>query len=61
MKQLLWLVAAVALPLAAAGDFAVGFEKYRLQNGLRVILAPDNAVPVVAVYVVYGVGARSEE
>ncbi len=61
MKQLLALVAAVALPLSAAGDFTVGFEKYRLQNGLRVILAQDNAVPVVAVYLIYGVGARSEE
>ena len=61
MKQLLALVAAVALPLAAAGDLTVGFEKYRLKNGLRVILAQDNAVPVVAVYLIYGVGARSEQ
>jgi zinc protease len=28
---------------------------------MRVILAPDNSVPVVAVYTIYGVGARAEE
>ena len=36
-------------------------EKYQLKNGLRVILSQDNAVPVVTVYMIYNVGARSEE
>ena len=36
-------------------------EKYKLPNGLRVILSRDNAAPVVAVYMIYDVGARSEE
>jgi predicted Zn-dependent peptidase len=35
--------------------------RHTLPNGLRVIFSPDNAVPVVTVYIVYGVGARAEE
>ncbi len=46
--------------LAAAG-LEIPFEKYKLDNGLRVILSKDNSAPVVAVYVIYDVGARSEE
>ncbi len=61
MRPPLVVLLAASLPLGAAGDLAIPFEKYKLKNGLRVILAPDNAVPVVAVYVIYGVGARSEE
>ncbi|MBL8234172.1 MAG: insulinase family protein [Bryobacterales bacterium] len=49
------------LPLMADSGVNVPFEKYKLPNGLRVILAPDNTVPIVTVYVIYGVGARSEE
>ncbi|MBI3210772.1 MAG: insulinase family protein [Candidatus Solibacter usitatus] len=45
----------------AAADLNIPFEKYTLPNGLRVILSPDNTAPVVTVYVIYGVGARSEE
>jgi zinc protease len=48
------------LPLPAA-ELNISFEKYKLPNGLRVILAPDASVPVVTVYLVYGVGSRSEE
>ena len=39
----------------------IPIEKYTLPNGMRVILSQDNAVPVVAVYMIYNVGARSEE
>jgi zinc protease len=35
-------------------------EEYRLENGLRVILNRDMAVPVVAVAVYYDVGSRNE-
>src|SRR6476661_7425392 len=58
MKYLLTLLLA---PLLAAADFHVPIEKYKLPNGMRVILSQDNAVPVVAVYMIYNVGARSEE
>jgi len=44
-----------------ATDFKIPFEKYTLANGMRVILSPDKAAPVVSIYVIYGVGARSEE
>ena len=35
-------------------------ERFRLGNGLRVVLAPDRSVPVVAVAVLYDVGMRNE-
>src|SRR5678816_4315252 len=47
--------------LANAADVTIPIEKYQLKNGLRVILSKDNAVPVVSVYMIYNVGARSEE
>src|SRR5882672_6562940 len=47
--------------LGLAAEIKVPFEKYKLKNGMRVILSQDNSVPVVSVYMLYGVGARSEE
>ncbi len=35
-------------------------EEYRLENGLRVVLNRDTAVPVVAIAVYYDVGSRNE-
>ncbi|MGY1735106.1 M16 family metallopeptidase [Geodermatophilus sp. SYSU D00684] len=35
-------------------------ERFTLDNGLRVVLAPDRSVPVVAVTVFYDVGMRNE-
>jgi len=61
MKALLVLFAAMAAGALPAADFRVPFEKYKLRNGLRVVLSQDNAVPVVSVYLMYGVGARSEQ
>ena len=56
----LTLLASSALLLQGA-DVNVPIEKFKLPNGMRVVLSQDNAVPVVAVYLIYGVGARSEE
>jgi predicted Zn-dependent peptidase len=42
-------------------DFHLPFEKYRLPNGLRVVLSRDTTMPVAAVYVIYDVGSRTEE
>ncbi|HST58807.1 MAG TPA: insulinase family protein, partial [Longimicrobium sp.] len=55
-------LAAAASPLAAQGarQVNVPFETYRLENGLRVILAPDPGTPVVAVNLWYDVGSRNE-
>ena len=49
--------------VVAAGATAqtVKYTEHKLKNGLRVILSSDNAVPVVSVYLIYNVGARSEE
>ncbi|MGH9721629.1 MAG: M16 family metallopeptidase, partial [Bryobacteraceae bacterium] len=52
---------AFQLPAAETAKIKVPFEKYKLKNGMRVILSADNKVPVVAIYMLYGVGARSEE
>ncbi len=47
--------------MARSAEVSIPIEKYQLANGLRVILSKDNAVPVVAVYIIYDVGSRSEE
>ena len=39
----------------------VAYEEYRLENGLRVILAPNPRSSVVAVDLTYDVGSRNEE
>jgi zinc protease len=44
-----------------AAQPVIPIEKYALKNGMRVILSRDNAVPVVAIYMIYDVGARVEE
>jgi zinc protease len=36
-------------------------EEFKLANGLRVVLSPDRAVPVVSVAVYYDVGSRNEK
>jgi zinc protease len=55
-------IAALALGAvqARAADPEVKFEKYRLQNGLTVILSEDHRLPQVAVDVWYHVGAANQ-
>jgi len=48
-----------ALPVRAA-DPEIKFEKYRLQNGLTVILSEDRRLPQVSVNVWYHVGAANQ-
>src|SRR5262252_5174433 len=43
------------------GKLALDVRREKLDNGLRVVLAPDHTSPTVAVSVVYDVGARNEE
>jgi predicted Zn-dependent peptidase len=38
----------------------IPFERYTLENGLRVVLSRDTAAPVVAVNLWYNVGSRNE-
>ena len=65
MKRYRLLAAAlfvVALAAAAAAITIpkVNFTDTRLKNGLRVIVSPDRAAPVVSVAVAYNVGSRNE-
>lgn len=45
---------------ASAARFQVDGRYYRLDNGLKVVLAPDASAPTVSVGVYYGVGFRVE-
>ncbi|MEZ5197735.1 MAG: pitrilysin family protein [Bacteroidales bacterium] len=38
----------------------IGFEKFELSNGLRVIVHKDTSTPIVAMNILYDVGARDE-
>jgi zinc protease len=40
--------------------FGRGIERLTIENGLRVVLAPDSSAKTVAVSVTYGVGSRDE-
>src|SRR5262245_23464269 len=61
MKKRLACVLLGGIFAAWGADVTIPIEKYELKNGLRVVLSKDNAVPVVTVYIIYNVGARSEE
>ena len=59
------LLLAALLVVCAAGLAAitipkVSFSDTRLKNGLRVIISPDRAAPVVSVAIAYNVGSRNE-
>jgi zinc protease len=62
MKRLLILVI-VACSLAQAGDprITVGYTRFRLPNGLDVILHEDHTVPAVSVNLWYHVGSVREK
>jgi zinc protease len=49
-----------AVPAQKIAVPAIPFEKYKLKNGLEVILSEDHRLPLVAVYVLYHVGPANE-
>ena len=54
--------ASTSLPNALTSALpTIPYEKYRLGNGLEVILAQDRSLPIVAVNLWYHVGAANEE
>ncbi len=55
-----FLALSTAASLASAGALEIPFEKYKLENGLTVILHADHRLPLVAVSVWYDVGALQE-
>ncbi|MCA2493839.1 insulinase family protein, partial [Vibrio sp. 2175-1] len=46
---------------AEDGKVKIPYQKYKLDNGLTVILAPEGSVPLVHVDVTYHVGSAREE
>ena len=50
----------LALGVAAAQDFEVPVEYRTLENGLKVVVSPDDAIPTATVAVYYGIGFRLE-
>ena len=61
MRTLFGLLVSALVIAAGPIQLHVPVEKYKLDNGLRVILSQDSESPVVTVYMLYNVGARSEE
>ncbi len=60
-STLLFTLAALALARPAlAADPEIKFEKYKLPNGLTVILSEDHRLPQVAVNIWYHVGAANQ-
>jgi zinc protease len=45
----------------SSSELSIPFEKYRLDNGLTVILHRDSSLPIVAVNTLFKVGSRFEE
>jgi len=44
----------------ANGSIQIPFERYKLANGLEVVLAPDHSSPTAAIVVYYHVGSKNE-
>ncbi len=55
------VAAALAATVYAIAVPKVAFTDTRLNNGLRVIISPDRAAPVVSVCIAYNVGSRDEK
>ena len=60
LRRVLVLAAALCAIPARAADPDLKFEKYRLPNGLTVILSEDHRLPQVAVDIWYHVGAANQ-
>ena len=65
MKHLLIPFLLAVVLLSSAGAYAqenkITFDKYRLDNGLTVILHQDKSTPIVAIAVMYHVGSKNED
>lgn len=59
--MVLFLVAVLLSCTQKQTEFKVAYEKYTLENGLKVILHEDRSDPLVAVAVLYHVGSNREE
>lgn len=52
--------AAVLIGVADAEEFTVDVEYHKLDNGLKVVLSEDHAVPTATIGIYYGIGFRIE-
>jgi zinc protease len=59
-RRVLVLAAALCALSARAADPDLKFQKYKLPNGLTVILSEDHRIPQVSVNVWYHVGAANQ-
>jgi len=55
------IVCLLASVILMAQGSSIAFEKYSLDNGLKVILHQDKTTPIVAVSVMYHVGSKNEK
>ena len=63
MRNIFVLLCIFHFPLAEAAevsDLDLGYEKFTLGNGLRVIVHEDKKAPIVAVGIWYHVGSKNE-
>lgn len=45
----------------SSGSFSVDYEKYKLENGLEIVLHQDHSDPIVSVAILYHVGSSREK
>ncbi len=58
---LLWCFIGNSVVFAQNEQGKIAFEKFTLENGLKVILHEDHSTPLVAVSVMYHVGSKNED
>lgn len=62
MRNSAGVLAATLLVASVSGAIGqIEFERYQLDNGLKVILHEDHSTPIVAVSVLYHVGSKNED
>jgi zinc protease len=61
MKFMLTILTITMVSFSAFSQVNLKFEKYRLSNGLTVILHEDHSAPVASVVVMYHVGSKNEK
>ncbi len=59
--MLLSIMAAVSSCKNSGGEASLKYEKYKLDNGLEVVLHPDSSDPVVSLAIQYHVGSNREK
>ena len=61
MSLILFACVAVGQVLAQAANLDIPYEKYKLDNGLELIVHEDDSDPIVAVAIIFNVGSNREK